>query len=295
MEIYERHKPMLRCPHCGTVFTYTYEDCMYTAGHKGSRRYLRCPSCGFTIFPSMMDCSVVKRKPGLLERFFGKKVKRTVIVKARVCGKDISIGIPGGIWNAIGTGSKEWNDLYAVSEGFPSDCGSMLVRSVRNGSKVTVDLRDSVQSVLDWAAEAKFSESHPVKELTKAIAAKYNGRCFADTEIRNRMEVFRFAEVPDGLIVKIAGCGSGIWYDENHSDSFGDTCELGDEGWCLPYINRIETGDPTVSEIGGREFDSMLKDIKSLSAEAVSITGKIRDAMSKYGVYCKCTDKNDKR
>lgn len=159
MEIYERHKPMLRCPHCGTVFTYTHEDCRYTAGYKSSRRYLGCPSCGFTIFPSMMDCSVAERKPGLLERFFGKKAKRTVVVKARVCGRDISIGIPGEVWNAMGAGLKEWNELYAVAEGCADDCGSLLVRSVREGSKVTIDIRDPVQSIRDWAAGAKFTEN----------------------------------------------------------------------------------------------------------------------------------------
>lgn len=85
------------------------------------------------------------------------------------------------------------------------------------------------------------------------------------------------------------------WYDENHVDFFGDACEHGDEGWCLRYINRIETGDPAVSEISETEFGSVLDDIRSLSPEAVSITDKIRDAMSKYGVYCKCTNKNDKK
>lgn len=284
MVIYEERKPVVKCPRCGTVFGYTGGDCRYAHGGRSSRMYLYCPSCGMMIFPSLMDCGLPVKKPGLIERFFGRKMNRTVVVKANVSGRDVSVRIPGKVWNSIGSGSAEWNEICVSADDSP-DCRFLMLRSAADYGNVVVDIRETVRSVHGWVDDMKFSDDNPVKELTSAVAGRYDGRCFAVRESGDMMEVFGFTRTQDGLAIRTACAGAGIHYDETHTEKIGCVYINGDDGWCLPAINMVERGDSCVSEISGEEFESMLADIESLSKDIDGMLRGIRETMGKHDVY----------
>ena len=91
--------------------------------------------------------------------------------------------------------------------------------------------------------------------IDKALAEKYNGKCYLDSERPSYIEAIRFIAKPDGLDTQFIGCSYCDGYNNTLHDDFG-TFYL-QRTFCGDYLHNLEKNIRELQEISIDKFDEI--------------------------------------
>lgn len=262
MNIYEKHLPKAKCPICGTIFDYTCDELNHTQGHRHQYTYLVCPSCKGRVFPTLNDCGVKESKLGRLPRIFKKRIPCMLVAKINTYGAGFNIKVPGNEISEVLFGNKSKIETVVVCPERPDwgehrlPCDAGVVNDLKdNTRKVSIDFDELRDKITNWAEENEEEDwATPYRVLTKKVAEKYNGKCFVDYEMPERIEGYRFYMDETGLNMQSVGCGPNVNHEHTYHDDFGVKST---DSYCLAYINTIEMCKDLLAEIRNETFEKM--------------------------------------
>lgn len=290
MNVYEKHLPKVKCPICGTIFDYTCDEMNHTQGHRHQYAYLICPSCKGRVFPTLNDCDVKKPILGRLSRVFKRRIPCMFVAKINTYGSEFDIKIPGNEINEVLFGNKSKIDAVVVCPERPDwgeynvQCDADVVNDpMDNTKKVSMDFDELQDKITDWAEESESEDwATPYHVLTKEVAEKYNGKCFVDYEMPERIEGYRFYMDETGLNMQSVGCGPNVNYDHTYHDELGVKSI---ESYCLAYINTIEMCKDLLAEISNETFEKMQAIVARVRQKNKEVEEAIEKHKEELGIY----------
>ena len=147
--------------------------------------------------------------------------------------------------------------------------------------KILYELTKRKEVKLDY--EDDIWDYLPVQKIAKELAEKYDGRCFVDYDMNERVEAFRFFKDETGINIHIIGCSDCIHYNHIEHDDY-DT-EGVHNTYSLSEINMVEEEDSLVKEITQEQFDKMLAFVEDQKVRNEEEQKRIKDFQKEIGVY----------
>lgn len=111
----------------------------------------------------------------------------------------------------------------------------------------------------------------------KALAEKYDGRCFLDLDMPDRIEALMFTKTDKGLQGEYIGCDYGWGYNHKFLDKYEDAAESLEDLYNGSSIEIIETNCSLHKEITREKYE----EIKKIVTEQIKKANKFRAEFSK--------------
>ena len=107
--------------------------------------------------------------------------------------------------------------------------------------------------------------------LNKEFAAKYDGRCFLDLDMPDRIEALKFTKTPFGLSTECIGCNYSWGYIQDYVDEYGETTY--NDMYCGGNIEMIENGMYLHKEITSEKYEQ----IRNCVLERIALYEQLRN------------------
>lgn len=126
----------------------------------------------------------------------------------------------------------------------------------------------------EFAADELWDDDEDKWEITidEELVNKYDGKCYIDFDMNDRIEAIRFFRSENGISYQSIGCNYHLGYNHEFEDEFG-TYEWQDTS-CAGYIHMIEQGTWLLKEITREEFNKIL----AIVNERIKINQTMQDA-----------------
>lgn len=107
--------------------------------------------------------------------------------------------------------------------------------------------------------------------LNKELADKYDGRCFLDLDMPDRIEAIKFTKTPFGLSTECIGCNYSWGYIQDYVDKYGETTY--NDMYCGGNLEMIENGMYLHREITPEHYEL----IKEFVLKRIQLYEELRD------------------
>ena len=107
--------------------------------------------------------------------------------------------------------------------------------------------------------------------FNKELAAKYDGRCFLDLDMPDRIEAMKFTKTPFGLSSEYVGCDYAWGYMQDYVDEYGEKSY--DDMYCGADLDMIENGMYLHKEITPEHYEL----IKDFVLKRIQLYEELRD------------------
>lgn len=144
--------------------------------------------------------------------------------------------------------------------------------------KVHPEFKKQVKDCLNMIEEEEEEERlEKTIGITPELADKYDGRCFFDLDISDRIELVKFIKTPTGLDTLCIGCDYHWGYTHLYHDDYDDKPTMIRDTFCGAYIEMIEEGRWLMKETTQEVFDKA----NEVVAEMMGVNEELRKDFEK--------------
>lgn len=172
-------------------------------------------------------------------------------------------------------------DFEEMSEFTDTGCVKALYKKIL---RKYPEYKKNVERCLDQMEEENEDEWLKREiEITPEFADVYDGRCFFDLDMSDRIELVKFMKTPTGIDILCIGCDYHWGYSHLYHDDYGK--HLIQDTFCGSYTAMIEEGRWLMKETTQEVFDQvnvMVHDMMSLDDELKKDFEKLQKKIRPY-------------
>lgn len=116
----------------------------------------------------------------------------------------------------------------------------------------------------------------------KELAEKYDGRCFLDLDMPDRIEALMFTKTDKGLLGEYIGCDYGWGYNHKFLDKYEDIAESFEDLYNGSSIETIETNSPLHKEITYERYEEIKKAVAEQKKKADKFRAEFAKLQEKF-------------
>lgn len=116
----------------------------------------------------------------------------------------------------------------------------------------------------------------------KELAEKYDGRCFLDLDMPDRIEALMFTKTDKGLQGEYIGCDYGWGYNHKFLDKYEDIAESFEDLYNGSSIETIETNSPLHKEITYERYEEIKKAVAEQKKKADKFRAEFAKLQEKF-------------